>query len=310
MSIPRLSAKSLSPHTFAEQFQRPGQPVILTDLVDPAVDWNLDYLTQALQSQTFLLRYYGNDRYQQDKRLWTSIGSGVQAKQVRFEDYATLLRSREAHAKDIYLAKCSIAQTPLAQAPILEAIHTQLHQLGLTTPVSDVNLWIGPSGHIECLHYDPTDGFLMQLHGAKRIVLFPPSQLANLYPYPITTHLRHGLKLRCWFSQVYPDHPDFEAFPRVAHALPHKHDIVLNPGEALYIPAGWWHEVTALGDDMVCSINRFWGVHPLNRRLLSWSRWRSLLGSTCAIPVTVWRLLRGIIQGKGAATWAAIRQML
>jgi lysine-specific demethylase 8/hypoxia-inducible factor 1-alpha inhibitor (HIF hydroxylase) len=246
-------------------------------------DWTLDYLENLLGDQSFLLRRYGVERYQQDKRTWTSIGSGVPPETQSFAAYADLLRSREAHEQDIYLAKCSIEDTPLIQTTAIEQIKTHLDQLGFQQPASRMNLWVGPGGHMECLHYDPTDGTLIQLHGAKQVVLFPPSQTANLYPFPFYVHLRHGMKVRSWFSQVYPDRPDFEAFPRFHQALNHRCDLVLQQGEVLYIPAGWWHEVTALGDGMVCSVNRFWKV-PIHRALLSWERWRAFLGSTCALP--------------------------
>ncbi|MBD1912837.1 MULTISPECIES: cupin-like domain-containing protein [unclassified Leptolyngbya] len=309
-SIPRISLSQLSHKTFVDRFQRQGFPVIVSDLVNTNLDWDLDYLCQELDSYEFLLRYYGSDRYKQDKREWTSIGSGVQIKRLPFRDYAKLLRNHEAHEHDIYLAKCPLTNTPLAEEQTLQDIAQKLKQLGFIKPASAPNLWIGPGGHIECLHYDPTDGVLIQLHGTKRLILFPPSQTANLYPYPIHTHLRYGLKLRCWFSQVYPDTPNLEVFPRFRNALSHKYEILLNPGEALYIPAGWWHEVTALGNEMVCSVNQFWGVYPIRRSITTWNRWRAFLGSFCAIPYTLLSLLVAVCKGRGREKIKEITQML
>ncbi|MBD0302622.1 MAG: cupin-like domain-containing protein [Tolypothrix sp. T3-bin4] len=193
-SIPRLSLSSLTLDIFAERFQKPGTLLIITELLNSEVDCNLNYLCEQLNSQEFLLRYYGHERYKQDKREWTSIGSGVPPKCILFREYANLLRTHEAHEQDIYLAKCPITNTPLAKTQVLQSIDEQLKQLGLNQSASSFNLGIGPGGHVECLHYDPTDGVLIQLHGTKRVVLFPPSQMANLYPYPIHVHLRHGLK--------------------------------------------------------------------------------------------------------------------
>ncbi|MBD0364300.1 MAG: cupin-like domain-containing protein, partial [Coleofasciculus sp. C3-bin4] len=95
----------------------------------------------------------------------------------------------------------------------------------------------------------------------------------------VYAHLRHGLKLRAWFSQVYPDKPDFESLPKLKEALQHKQELILNQGEMLYIPAGWGHEVTALGDEMVCSVNRLWSVFPGAKVMFSWSRWRTYVSS-------------------------------
>jgi hypothetical protein len=290
--IPRVSINSLSPSLFFGRYQTPGVPVIITDLLSPEGDWTLEYLCNQLSEQSFLLRRYGQARYQQDKRTWTNIGSGVPPERKSFPEYAELLRNREAHEQDIYLAKCSIAQTPLIHTEACSQIQSHLSQLGLTQSASPLNLWVGPGGHVECLHYDPTDGTLIQLHGAKRVVLFPPEQTANLYPYPFYLHLRHGMRIRSWFSQVYPDRPDFQAFPRLQQALHHRYELVLEQGEALYIPAGWWHEVTALGNEMVCSLNRFWRVQPAQRAWRSWPRWRAFLGSACALPAVGLSLLQ------------------
>ncbi|NJN86722.1 MAG: cupin-like domain-containing protein [Leptolyngbyaceae cyanobacterium SL_7_1] len=178
--------------------------------------------------------------------------------------------------------------TPLEAAP---ALHQAEAWFGLQFPATSLNLWVGPGGHTSCLHYDPMDGILMQLYGCKKILLFPPSQTYNLYPIPVYKQLRHGLKLRAVYSQVYPETPDFQVFPKFASALPHGLEVVLHPGEILFLPAGWWHEVTALGDGVVCSVNRFWTVLPMSRALCSWNKWRAHLASVLAMPHIGWSLI-------------------
>ncbi|MBE9182739.1 cupin-like domain-containing protein, partial [Oculatella sp. LEGE 06141] len=148
--------------------------------------------------------------------------------------------------------------------------------------------------HTSCLHYDPMDGTLTQLYGAKKILLFPPSQLYNLYPTSVLKHLRYGLQLRAVYSQVYPENPDFNAFPKFKQALKQYQVGILNPGEILFLPAGWWHEVTSLENDMVCSVNRFWHVLPLSRALRSWSKWRAHLGGVLAAPHVALNLLSAL----------------
>jgi hypothetical protein len=309
-SIPSVSIADLTPDLFATHYKKKGVPVLITGLLKPEWDWNLDYLCQQLGDREFLLRYYGKERYQQDKREWINIGSGVPPKSKPFTEYASLLRSHEAHKQDIYLAKCSIQATPLAETEAVSTLNTQLAHLGFNQPASTLNIWVGPGGHMECLHYDPMDGTLIQLHGAKKVVLFPPSQTWNLYPYPFYAHLQYGLRLRSWFSQVYPDRPDFQAFPKLEEAMRHRYDLILNPGEILYIPAGWWHEVTALGDEMVCSINRFWRVYPTQRALFFWGRWRAYLGSACAVPNVLFSLAVALFSRERKQKIKEILQML
>lgn len=289
--IPRVHASSLATKTFFEEYQKEEIPVIITGLLDSEPDWNLDYLCEKLGNYEFRIRFYGRQRYEQDKRTWTNMGSAVESESMLFTQYADLLRSSEAYEKDVYLGKASLKGTPLANPPILNQAEASL---GLRMPATDINLWVGPGGHTTCLHYDAVDSILMQLHGAKKILLFPPSQLYNVYPFPITTHLRHGLKRRASYSQVYPEQPNFEAFPRFKYALEQCQESILNQGEILYIPAGWWHEVTSLGNEMVCSVNRFWHVYPISRTLRSWSIWRLHLGSAYATPHSLWNLLAAL----------------
>lgn len=305
-AIERIDGSNLTSTEFHQRYQHPGLPVILQRLIDAEPVWDLHYLCQHLGPLAFPVRHYGRERYQQDKRQWTSSGSGAAARTLLFADYAALLGSGEAYQHDLYLARCSVQHTPLAEQPHLQHLEQRLEQLGLRFPVTHFNLWVGPGGHTSCLHYDPMDGMLIQLYGAKKVLLFPPSQIYNLYPISVLKSLRYGLKLRSVYSQVYPDRPDFAAFPRFQEALNHSQEIILNPGEILFLPAGWWHEVTALdtalgttlgtalGTDPVCSMNRWWHVLPVSRSLRSWSKWRAHLSSLLATPHVIGHLLSAL----------------
>lgn len=291
-SIPRVSITELTPASFFAQFRRPGQPVVITGLLKTEIDWSLDSLCKILDPLVFPIRCYGRERYEQDKRTWTDIGSGVETHMMSFASFAELISQGEAQKHDLYLAKCPIEQTPLKDVSSIREVGSTL---GLIGPVSAWNLWLGVGGHTTCLHYDPFDGTLVQLYGQKRLVLFPPSELYNIYPFPISAHLRHGLKLRSTYSQIYPDKPDFETFPRLKEAFQNCYEVILEPGEVLFIPATWWHEVTALGDGMVCSVNRFWNIRPVSRALRLWSKWRSHLGSLLAAPYIARNLINALL---------------
>ncbi|MEA5471031.1 cupin-like domain-containing protein [Spirulina sp. 06S082] len=313
-AIARVSLADLTKKEFVKQYQNPGIPVIMTGLLEGKSRWDLDFLCQKLGDRQFLLRQYGKQRYQQDKRQWDNIGSGVQTERKAFQTYANLLRSGEAKEKDIYLAKCSINETPLKQEKIIQEARQKIVEIGLDKPISHFNIWVGPSSHVECLHYDQMDGTLIQLYGTKKVILFPPSQTPNLYPFSIFVHLYRGLEMRSWFSKLYPEQPDFQAFPNYRKALPYKQEVLLAPGEILYIPAGWWHEVSALGntlgDDMVCSINRFWRVYPTLRAVFSWNRWRGYLGSAFAVPHLIVSLILAFFSRDREQKIKKIMQML
>ena len=96
------------------------------------------------------------------------------------------------------------------------------------------------------LHHDPLDGFLYQIMGRKKFVLYPPSQASNLYPMKAYNHYQ-----ACW---VKPEAPDLERFPDFAQAR--GIEVVLKPGELLVQPAGWFHAVYCL-DSPTFSVSYF-----------------------------------------------------
>ncbi len=284
-TIQRVDISSLGQETFIRKYRNTGTPVVITGLLDTEGDWNLDFLCETFGEREFLFRNYGRDRYNRDQRQWKSIGSGVALQSMPFTRYAEMLRSHQAHEDKISLGKYPLKNTPLTDRHSLKIIG---EQLGLTQPVSDLNIYVTPGGHRSGLHYDSMDGTLMQLHGAKKIIFFPPSETNKLYPFPVYLHLRYGLKLRCWFSQVSLENPDFQVFGKFKEAFENRYEVILNPGETLYIPAGWWHDVISLGDEMVCAVNRFWRVYPTSRAAFSWTRWRAVLGIASALPYLGW----------------------
>ena len=68
----------------------------------------------------------------------------------------------------------------------------------------------------------------------KRVRLFAPNQSEKMYPRedPLSNT-----------SRVDVMHPDLELFPLFADV--EFVDATLTPGDALYIPPGWWHRVSA-----------------------------------------------------------------
>lgn len=255
-SVARVHFSTLTPTLFGEYRSR-SRPVIIEGAFDGIEDWTLDVLAEKLGPSEYNVRVYGSDYRTRRKREWTKY---CEVATYSAPEYVALLRDRTAHEQCMYMAQVAFGATPLAET-IRERILQIEQRCDLQTfhPKMDLNLWLGPAGHTEPLHFDTGDGTLMQLHGAKRVVLFPPSQTANLYPFPFFREIPP------WFSQVDTDAPDAEQFPGYAEALRHCIELVLQQGEILYIPVSWWHEVTALGSEYVCSVNRFWKVKPLAR---------------------------------------------
>ena len=102
---------------------------------------------------------------------------------------------------------------------------------------TETAFWMGPANARTGIHWDSVDAILHQLHGTKRLTLWPPSARPDLYPSP---KYNHGAEL----SLVDAAAPNHTRFPRYAHAK--SLEVTLPAGSALYLPAGWWHAVTSL----------------------------------------------------------------
>ena len=72
--------------------------------------------------------------------------------------------------------------------------------------------------------------FHTNFSGKKRWYLFPKDQGKYLYAHPFTVR-----------SYVDPVNPDFEKFPHDEKARGYY--VELEPGDTLFIPAGYWHHV-------------------------------------------------------------------
>lgn len=104
-------------------------------------------------------------------------------------------------------------------------------------------IWIGTGGHTVNLHHDWTQNFLHMFSGEKRVTLFPPDTLADLYPAPLDVRLggAPGSLVRLLDGDV------LQRFPRVATALERAVVAEVGPGDVLFIPGMWWHHVESFG---------------------------------------------------------------
>jgi hypothetical protein len=96
--------------------------------------------------------------------------------------------------------------------------------------------WLGPAGTVTPLHCDYDDNIFAQIWGTKRIFLSPPHHDEFLYPSEANAIL--------FGSPFDPEAPDFEQFPLARKAS--MIECIMNPGELLYVPAGWYHQVRSL----------------------------------------------------------------
>jgi hypothetical protein len=118
-----------------------------------------------------------------------------------------------------------------------------------------VSIWIG-NRTTASAHYDMSNNIACCTVGRRRFTLFPPEQVHNLYPGPLEP--TPGGQV---ISMVDFDAPDLERYPRFADALAAGQVAELDPGDMLFYPALWWHQVDAL-DSFNVMINYWWNTSP------------------------------------------------
>jgi len=100
-------------------------------------------------------------------------------------------------------------------------------------------LWIGNASTIAC-HYDRFDNLACVIAGERRFTLYPPDAIGDLYIGPID-HTMAGQPVSLAATAGAND----SRYPRFVAAQARALTVTLHPGDALYLPKLWWHQVEA-----------------------------------------------------------------
>jgi hypothetical protein len=118
----------------------------------------------------------------------------------------------------------------------LRELNSMCHWPGYFNKMGPPRFWLGPERTMTPLHCDYDDNVFAQIWGTKRIFLAPPHHDEFLYPKEANAIL--------FGSPFDPEAPDYERYPLARHAT--TIECIVKPGDMLYVPAGWYHQVRAL----------------------------------------------------------------
>lgn len=113
------------------------------------------------------------------------------------------------------------------------------------------SIWIGNKSIARC-HYDASDNIACAVKGRRRFILFPPDQIENLYPGPLSpTPGGQAISMVNFYD------PDYQVHPKFKLAVEKGIVAELEPGDAIFIPSMWWHQVEGL-DNFNILVNYWW----------------------------------------------------
>lgn len=135
-------------------------------------------------------------------------------------------------SNDLYMVSNNHTMKRRAFAKLLDDV-TPPAALFEPTRGAATSLWIGPGGTVTPLHHDTTNILFNQIYGRKQFELVSPQETVLLLD-----------PLDGFYSPVDLDRLADAKHPALRDLL--VKTVVLEPGDSLFIPAGWWHRVTAL----------------------------------------------------------------
>ena len=222
-----------SPDDFLARHWVPGVPVIIEDLVPrwPAFGrWSFDDLAQRF-GDVEVEASVGRDTVSMPDADWQPLRQTL--------PLSDLLERMNRPGNDVYvIAKNALLANP-AMKGLLDEIELPPTFFRPPDPTK-MTLWLGPAGTHTPLHHDGDNAMFCQVVGRKRIRLAPPESVALL-------DRTDGVYSR-WDPQSDLD-PSNDPERLI--------ELELAPGEALFLPAGWWHQIDALSPSMSVSILHF-----------------------------------------------------
>lgn len=233
---------------FKRAFEERRKPVVIKGLLSdwPAMEkWSTDYFRKKIGDVIVPVRV-------KPKSAPPGFFAGnpnekLPLKRMLVSDYIDLFE--KSQTTDVYLAGTSIPdyfpnlEKDIQMLPYIDPGHKLRKQF-----------WLGIKGTVAPLHLDIWDNFLCQITGEKRLVLFDPRDVSNLYPY-------HALSAAPHISKVNLDTATSEEFPLLDGLV--GYEAIVESGDVLYMPPGWWHQVWTTKDSIAVN---FW-----------WFRWKTAL---------------------------------
>ena len=213
--IPRV--ENINRTEFQKSFFKPHYPLIIKEM---ATHW------PALRKWTpdFFKTNYGHKQVRIYDASFATHGENYMSnvRTLLLKDYIDLIMTTSQDLRMfLYNIKSQIPE-------IIEDV--QFPPIASGFSKNFIFMFFGCKGSATQMHFDidMSHVFHTAIYGKKTITLYPYEESGDLYRHPFTCR-----------SYVDVHNPDFEKFPRLKNARGYRD--VLEPGETLFMPAGYWH---------------------------------------------------------------------
>lgn len=263
-----IERRALPPaEDFVARHLLPGVPVVLTDLVTrwPALErWTPAALSERLGHERIEV-CTGREQVVDPDPCWQPLTAELTVRELMERI------TRPGSSNDTYvIAKNAALRRPGLQ-PLLDDLVLPPEYFGPRVDPTRMGLWIGPAGTHTPLHHDGDNSMFCQVMGRKRFALAPPESIALLdRSRGVYSHWDpRRAPEPAQGSEPEPEQgSEPEPEPNLEQDPAPLIELTLEPGEALFIPSGWWHQVDALDPSISVSIlelawaNDFSWYHP------------------------------------------------
>jgi hypothetical protein len=248
-AVPKLDR--LDPREFFERFYFANRPVVLRGLMRgwPALKrWTPEYFAHRFGDSTLEI-VDGRSRDPHYESNFLSL-----RRKIRMKEFVRRIEEC-GESNDFYLSARNFFFRRREFRPLLRDVRCPKGYLDPATFRRRPNLFLGPKGTVTPLHHDGANILFGQIRGRKLFKLIPPFDMDKLYVE------------RLAFSAVDLAKPDYRRFPMLRRAT--VLEVVVEPGEFLFLPVGWWHWVKALDVSISLSFLGF----ALKAKPVIWPFW-------------------------------------